>query len=125
MTAVYSELMNSPTNETLGIQMRLDHINLPAQKPEWLADWYAETFNLRAKDGFVLGAGVVIVFEKGDPLTYDGNAQFGFRCDSKHQVLEWAEKLAVSVEDEAIYCAFTATDPEGYVFDVYWEAPAG
>jgi len=125
MTDVYSALMNSSINDTAGLQLRLDHINLPARKPEWLAEWYAETFALKAKDGFVLGAGVVIVFEKGDPLIYDGKAQFGFRCGTKDQVQAWAEKLAVSVEDEAVYCGFKATDPEGYIFDVYWEAPAG
>lgn len=103
------------------LQIRLDHINLPARKPAWLAEWYADMFGFRASDGFVLGAGVVLVFEIGEPLLNGGRPQFGFRCDSREQVVHWAEKLEVTIEDESVYCGFKATDPEGYVFEVYWE----
>tara|TARA_R110002072_G_scaffold113986_4_gene243890 strand:+ start:9595 stop:9936 length:342 start_codon:yes stop_codon:yes gene_type:complete len=108
--------------DTSGFQIRLDHINLPARKPEWLAEWYAETFGFQAQNGFVLGAGAVIVFEIGEPLIRPGRVQFGFRCTSKAQVVDWADKLDVVLENESVYCGFKATDPEGYVFEVYWES---
>lgn len=103
------------------LEIRLDHINLPARKPEWLAEWYADTFGFRAQDGFVLGAGVVLVFETGEPLLNKGRVQFGFRCRSKQQVVDLAARLDVPIEDESVFCGFQATDPEGYVFEFYWE----
>ncbi len=101
--------------------IRLDHINLPAVKPEWLAEWYAETFGFRAEGGFVLGPGTLIVFEPGKPLDYGDHSHFGFRCRSRDKVLHWAEKLGVEVEQQADYCGFKARDPEGNRFEVYWE----
>ena len=104
-----------------GLTLRLDHINLPARKPGWAAEWYAEMFGLKAQDGFVLGAGVVLMFKEGEPLHLDGKPHFGFRSGSREQVVEWAHKLAVNLIDDASYCGFQATDPEGYIFEVYWE----
>lgn len=100
----------------------LDHLNLPALKPEWLAQWYAETFGFQAKDGFVLGPGTLIVFEQGKPLDYRGNTHFGFRCGSRDKVAEWATTFGAELEQDATYCGFKASDPEGNVFEVYWEA---
>ncbi len=101
--------------------IRLDHINLPALKPDWLAEWYADMFGFRAKDGFVIGSGTLIVFEKGKPLDYGGSAHFGFRCSSKEKVAVWAQKLEAELVEEASYAGFKAADPEGNVFEVYWE----
>lgn len=120
VAAVWCSMSDGSTSVS-ALQIRLDHINLPARKPAWLAEWYAEMFGFRARDGFVLGAGVVLVFETGEPLLYKGRVQFGFRCESRQQVEFWASKLEVPVENESIYCGFKATDPEGYVFEVYWE----
>ena len=83
-------------------QLVLDHINLPAARPEWLADWYAENFGFNSKDGFVFAPGVLLVFEKGKPTDYKGNTHFGFRS-------------------RANYCGFKTKDPEGNVFEIYWE----
>ncbi len=74
--------------------MKLDHINLPAERPEWLAEWYAKEFGFSAHQGFVSGSGTLLVFEKGEPLDYKGNVHFGFRCASRQQVLEDADRLA-------------------------------
>lgn len=63
-------------------KIRLDHINMPARKPAWLAEWYAEQFGFQAKGGFVIGEGALLVFETGEPLDYRGGTHFGFRCDS-------------------------------------------
>lgn len=100
--------------------IRLDHINLPARKPDWAAEWYAEKFGFVAKDGFVLGAGVVLMFKQGEPLVID-TPHFGFRVDSKQQVVDWATDLEVQLIEEDRYAGFQATDPEGYIFEVYWE----
>lgn len=101
--------------------IRLDHVNLPALKPEWLAEWYADMFGFQAKDGFVIGPGTLLVFEKGEPPEYHGNTHFGFRCSSREQVAMWAEKLDADLEAAENYCGFKAQDPEGNVFEVYFE----
>lgn len=101
--------------------IRLDHVNLPALKPEWLAEWYADLFGLQAKDGFVIGPGTLLVFEKGEPPEYHGNTHLGFRARSRDQVESWAEKLEATLEEADNYCGFKAQDPEGNVFEVYFE----
>lgn len=112
-------LSDAPVPETTDI--RLDHINLPALKPEWLAEWYATTFGFRAQGGFVIGPGTLIVFEKGEPQHYGGNTHFGFRCASRERVASWANKFGVKLEEDETYCGFKTSDPEGNVFEVYWE----
>ena len=102
--------------------IRLDHINIPARKPEWLAEWYAEHFGFTARDGFVSGPGTLLVFEAGKPLDYRGQVHFGFRCSSRAQVEEWAERFSAELVAEADrYCGFRTSDPEGNTFEVYWE----
>lgn len=106
----------------IGNSLRLDHLYLPAQKPEWLAEWYAETFGFKAQAGFVISGGVVLVFQKGDPIpNSQGLPQFGFRAVSRDYVEQLAETLNVAVSTEALFCSFQANDPEGYRFEVYWE----
>jgi len=102
--------------------IRLDHINLPARKPEWLAEWYAEQFGFKAHKGFVSGPGTLLVFEEGKPLDYRGNVHFGFRCASRDQVEAWAARFGAQLEsEEDHYCGFKTSDPEGNLFEVYWE----
>ncbi len=102
-------------------QIRLDHINLPARKPAWLAEWYAEMFGFRAEEGFVIGPGTLLVFEEGEPIDYRGRIHFGFRSNSHTQVASWAEKLGVDLDQDEHYAGFKARDPEGNLFEVYWE----
>lgn len=101
--------------------IRLDHINLPALKPEWLAEWYAEMFGFRANKGFVYGNGMYLVFEEGEPAGYGTKPHFGFRCGSREQVTVWAERLEAELVENDDYCAFKTRDPEGNHFEVYWE----
>ena len=101
--------------------MKLDHINLPAERPEWLAEWYAKEFGFSAHQGFVSGSGTLLVFEKGKPLDYKGNVHFGFRCASRQQVLEWATRFDEVLDEEETYSGFKTKDPEGNVFEIYWE----
>ena len=102
-------------------QIRLDHVNLPARRPEWLANWYAEKFGFTSKDGFVSGPGTLLVFETGEPLENRGNAHFGFRCQSCHQVVDWATCFRANLEQDSTYYGFKTEDQEGNVFEVYWE----
>ena len=46
--------------------LRLDHLNIPAQDPIGLAKWYAETFSLQVDKHVVRGPGLIIVFKQGD-----------------------------------------------------------
>jgi len=102
-------------------EIRLDHVNLPARKPEWLAEWYADKFGFRSEGGFVFGFGTLLVFEKGEPLDYKGKSHFGFRCTNKESVINLAEKFEIELKDDENYCAFKTQDPEGNFFEVYWE----
>lgn len=101
--------------------LRLDHLYMPARKPEWLAEWYAETFGFRAKAGFVETGGVMLVFRQGVPVHHGEEPRFGFRCDSKQALEQFASRLNATVSDEGLFCSFVTADPEGYRFEVYWE----
>ncbi len=102
--------------------IQLDHLHIPARKPEWLAEWYAEQFGLNAQGGFLTGPGTLIVFAEGDPVNYEERPHFGFRCQSREAVEDWADKLQVQLDASNNYCGFRARDPEGNHFEVYWEA---
>jgi hypothetical protein len=101
--------------------IQLDHINIPAHKPEWLADWYADNFGFNSHKGFVTGPGTLLVFETGVPLDYKGNVHFGFRCTSLEKVRGWAREFDADLVENTNYCGFKTKDPEGNLFEVYWE----
>jgi hypothetical protein len=101
--------------------IQLDHINIPASKPEWLAQWYADNFGFIASKGFVSGPGTLLVFEDGSPVDYRGKVHFGFRCSSREKVQVWAEEFEASLVENENYSGFQTNDPEGNLFEVYWE----
>jgi GNAT superfamily N-acetyltransferase len=104
--------------------MKLCHVNLPARDPAGLARWYAGTFDLEVEGEFVYAPGVLLVFERGSPLGAPGNSHFGFAVDSAAEVSRWADRLAPHVaplEVRAGFAAFKAADPEGNVFEIFWE----
>lgn len=101
--------------------IQLDHINIPAHKPEWLAQWYADNFGFIAHKGFVSGPGTLLVFEEGKPLDYGGNVHFGFRCTSRQKVQAWAQEFEANLVEDENYSGFETKDPEGNLFEVYWE----
>lgn len=103
------------------LEIRLDHIKIPAKKPDWLAEWYALHFGFKAQGGFVYGPGTLIIFEPGEPSDYQGKTHFGFRCDSRSAVENWAEKFNEVLNQDETYCGFNTADPEGNIFEVYWE----
>ncbi|MCB1646861.1 MAG: hypothetical protein KDI36_15485 [Pseudomonadales bacterium] len=65
--------------------------------------------------------GTLLVFVEGEPVDYHGNIHFGFRCDSRRDVEDWAQRFGVDLEAEGNYCGFRTRDPEGNLFEVYWE----
>ena len=79
-------------------------------------------FGFKSKDGFVYARGTLLVFEDGEPLDYRGITHFGFRCDSREQVKTWADKFDANLEQDEKYSGFKTSDPEGNIFEVYWEA---
>ena len=48
--------------------LKLEHLNIPATDPEGLASWYAQSLGLEATKHVVRGPGVIIAFEKGEPI---------------------------------------------------------
>jgi catechol-2,3-dioxygenase len=100
----------------------LDHLNIPAEDPELLAQWYAERMGLQRKGAQVIGPGISIVFRKGEPLKVGDNFHFGFRVETKSAVEHWARHLGAAIAfDEEDFFATRITDPDGNVFEVYWD----
>lgn len=100
----------------------LDHINIPAEDPETLAQWYAERMGLERRGAMVTGPGISIFFRKGEPLNAGDNFHFGFRVETKSAVEAWAKHLGVAIAyDEHDFFAARVTDPGGNVFEVYWD----
>jgi catechol-2,3-dioxygenase len=100
----------------------LDHINIPAHDPELLAQWYAERLNLERRGNMVTGPGISIFFKKGAPLKVGDAFHFGFRAETKSDVATWADSLGVPIAfDEDDFFAARITDPDGNVFEVYWD----
>ena len=100
----------------------LDHINIPAQDPEVLAQWYADRLGIERRGNMVVGPGISIFFKKGPPLKAGDAFHFGFRVENKSAVETWAEHLGVAIAfDEHDFFAARVTDPDGNVFEVYWD----
>ena len=101
--------------------LRLDHINLPARKPSWLAEWYAGQFGFTASAGFVMGAGVLLVFELGEPLDARGKPHFGFRCASSEAVAQFAANFEPGLEDSGATRGFVTPAHQAHAFSLHWE----
>jgi catechol-2,3-dioxygenase len=100
----------------------LDHVNLPANDPDVLAQWYAERLGVEAKGAQVVGPGISLFFKKGVPLQQGENFHFGFRVESRSAVDTWAQHLGVPIAfDEPDFFSARVTDPEGNLFEIYWD----
>jgi catechol-2,3-dioxygenase len=100
----------------------LDHLNLPASDPEMLARWYADRLNLDVKGHIAYGPGISLFFHKGLPLKAGDAIHFGFRVETRSSVEAWADHLGVPVSfDEENFFAARVTDPDGNVFEIYWD----
>lgn len=100
----------------------LDHINIPSQDPEVLAQWYADRLSLQRRGTMVTGPGISIFFKKGAPLKAGDAFHFGFRAETKSDVATWAEAMGVAIAfDEDDFFAARINDPDGNVFEIYWD----
>ena len=98
---------------------RLEHLNLPARDPQGLANWYAQTFGLRADGQKVRADGVLIVFQTGEPLARSPEIHFGLRLSSMKELTVWAEKFNTKITTGGEYNALRTSDPEGNCIELY------
>jgi catechol 2,3-dioxygenase-like lactoylglutathione lyase family enzyme len=100
----------------------LDHVNIPTADPEVLAQWYADRLGIERRGNMVIGPGISLVFSKGVPLRVGDAHHFGFRAETKSAVEAWAESLGVPIAfDEDDFFAARVKDPDGNVFEIYWD----
>jgi catechol 2,3-dioxygenase-like lactoylglutathione lyase family enzyme len=99
--------------------MRLEHLNLPARDPEVLARWYADTFGMQADRHLVRAPGVLIAFQKGEPLSRPADVHIGFRLTGMPALTEWARKLGQTPTKGAEFVTVRTTDPEGNCIELY------
>jgi len=104
--------------------LRLEHLNLPSRDPHKLAQWYADTFGLRADRHLVRGDGVLIAFQAGEPLNRASDVHIGLRVPSTAVLNEWAAKFAADITNGAEFTSFRTTDPEGNCIELYCKAGA-
>jgi len=106
--------------------LSLIHLQLPAEKPEELARWYADKMGFLRNGSFVSSGGTLIVFKQGRPLK-NNKVHFGFRLSNKEAVLNWRKQLlskkvvVAEMEGDAEYQAFRVYDPEGNEIEFFWQ----
>jgi catechol-2,3-dioxygenase len=103
---------------------QLDHINMPARDPEGLARWYAQTFGLRADQHRVRGSGVLIAFQRGEPVQRAPELHIGLRLPSMSALSEWAGKLGADITRGEEFSSFRTSDPEGNCIELYCRTEA-
>ena len=109
--------------ETNVSDFQLEHLNIPAKDPIGLAQWYAETFGLKAEKHLVRGPGVLIAFQEGEPVDRAPELHMGFRVPSIDALNEWARKFDAETAAGPEFTAFRTTDPEGNCVELYAPNP--
>jgi catechol-2,3-dioxygenase len=99
----------------------LEHLNLPARDPNGLAAWYSKTFGLKLDGNKARGAGVLIVFQPGEPVK-STEFHFGLRVASMTELQDWAATFSATITMGAEFNAFRAHDPEGNCVELYCKA---
>ena len=100
--------------------IRLEHLNIPARNPVELAQWYARTFGLTAEKHVVRGSGVLIAFQKGEPINRSvDDLHIGFRVPSLEALDGWAKKFNANPTAGVEFTSFRTTDPEGNGVELY------
>lgn len=99
--------------------LQLEHLNLPARDPEGLARWYAERLGLQDDGHRVRGPGVLIVFQRGEPVGRASELHVGFRVPSRAALEQWAEKFSGQPTSGTEFVAFRTHDPEGNCIEFY------
>jgi len=101
------------------LSLQLEHVNLPARDPEGLARWYADTFGLRADRHLVRGPGVLIAFQKGEPIDRVPDLHLGFRVPSLEALDAWAKKFDVQTKAGPEFTTIRVHDPDGNCLELY------
>ncbi len=107
----------------------INHINIPAQDPQALRAWYVDKLGFESRGGFLWSGGSLLVFVKGEQLR--GDMHFGFRLPSLDALHGWATALREKgvdvppVEGDETYSSVYVQDPEGNVFELFYEPAPG
>jgi catechol-2,3-dioxygenase len=106
--------------EIIVSDIQLDHLNIPARDPFGLAQWYAQTFGLKAEKHVVRGPGVLITFQRAEPLDRtDDDLHMGFRVPSLEALNTWAKKFNAQPKAGPEFTSFRTKDPEGNGVEMY------
>jgi len=101
------------------MSLRLEHLNLPARDPEALARWYADNFALHADRHLVRGPGVLIAFQRGEPIDKRDQLHLGLRVPSLDALDAWARKFGVATKVGPEFTTIKVFDPDGYCIELY------
>lgn len=101
------------------LSFRLEHLNLPARDPEGLAGWYAGNFGLHADRHLVRGPGVLIAFQRGEPVGRAEDVHLGLRVPSLESLEAWAAKFGVQTRTGPEFITIKVFDPEGNCIEMY------
>jgi len=97
----------------------LDHLNMPARDPEGLARWYAQTFGLQSNGRSARGPGVLLVFQRGEPVDRAPDLHIGLHVPSTAALNEWAKKFNAELTPGAEFTTIRTFDPEGNCIEMY------
>ncbi len=100
-------------------ELQLEHLNIPARDPISLAKWYAETFGLTAQNHLARGPGVLIAFQRGEPLNRAADVHIGLRVPSIDALNDWARKFDAEPKAGPEFTTFRVMDPEGNCVELY------
>jgi catechol 2,3-dioxygenase-like lactoylglutathione lyase family enzyme len=101
---------------------QLDHLSMPARDPEGLARWYAQTFGLQADKHRVRGPGVLIAFQRGEPVKRAPELHIGFSVQRMQVLNEWAGKFGKAIKKGEEFNSFQIFDPEDNCVEIYCRA---
>jgi catechol-2,3-dioxygenase len=100
-------------------ELLFEHLNFPANDPLGIAQWYAETFGLKAEKHVVRGPGILISFEAGAPVNRAPELHIGFRVPSIEALQDWAKTFDAEITVGAKFTALRTLDPEGNCVELY------
>ena len=84
-----------------------------------MARWYANTFGLQADDNKARGPGVLLAFQRGEPINRAPDLHAGFLVASLTELEEWAGRLGGTPKKGPEFTAFQIRDPEGNCVEIY------
>ena len=101
------------------ISLQLQHPNMPARDFQGLARWYAETLDLQTDDNKARGPGVLLAFQRGEPINRAPDLHVGFLVPSLAELKQWADRIGGTVKQGPEFSAFQVRDPEGNCVELY------